>query len=137
MSCNVSHPGIEFGDGVLKGPAVPGQILKMVGDGEFSIVNGASDVPVGVLVRTNLTIAKAAALGGADTTPCVVALNGGVIQTDQFIGTPTAGTKLSFDAATAKFKAVGSSEPVVGHVLDASGDLSLLLTLHGEVTPAS
>jgi hypothetical protein len=68
---NNSHPGIEYGDGVLKGPGTPGQVVKSVGNNEFSVVSNAADVPAGILKRAD----KNCALQGArETTLCVPGL---------------------------------------------------------------
>lgn len=134
MSYNNSHPGIEYGDGVLKGPAVPGQILKLVGGNEYSVVDNASDDPIGVLHRSDLSPAKSALLGASETAPCVVDFGANVIQTDQFTGSPAAGNKLTFDATTAKFKVATTGTKVVARVLAVEDtELNILWTNHGEV----
>lgn len=131
---NNSHPGVEFGDGVLKGPGVPGQIVKLVGNNEYSVVSNAANDPIGVLHRCDITPEKSALQGATATTPCVVDFGATVLQTDQFIGSPVAGNKLSFDPTTAKFKVAVSTEKVIGRVLAVEGTaISVLWTNHGEV----
>ena len=128
---NNSHPGIEYGDGVLKGPGTPGQVLKSVGNNEFSVVSGASDVPAGILKRADK---DCSAQGAADTTPCVVDTGAFVFQTDQFSGTPAAGNNLTFDATTAKLKVATTGTKIVGRVLSVDGsEISVLWTNHGLV----
>jgi hypothetical protein len=128
---NNSHPGIEYGDGVLKGPGTPGQVLKSVGNNEFSVVSNAADVPAGILKRAD----KNCALQGAtETTPCVVDTGAFVFQTDQFSGTPAQGNNLTFDAATAKLKVAVATNKIVGRVLSVDGaEISVLWTNHGLV----
>lgn len=128
---NNSHPGIEYGDGVLKGPGTPGQVLKSVGNNEFSVVSNAADVPAGILKRAD----KNCALQGAtETTPCVVDTGAFVFQTDQFSGTPAFGNNLTFDAATAKLKVAVATNKIVGRVLSVDGaEISVLWTNHGLV----
>lgn len=131
---NNSHPGVEYGDGVLKGPGVPGQIVKLVGSNEVSLVSAAGNDPIGVLHRCDITPEKSALQGATDTTPCVVDLGATVFQTDQFVGSPAAGNLLSFDPTTAKLKVAVSTEKVVGRVLAVEGTaISVLWTNHGEV----
>lgn len=131
MSLNNSHPGILFGDGVLKGPGVPGQVVKLVGNNEYSVVDDAADDAIGILHRCD---ADCSAQGATATTPCVVDFGATVIQTDQMVGTPTAGTQLTFDAATAKFKAATSGTRVVARCLAVEDtEYSILWTNHGEV----
>jgi hypothetical protein len=133
MSFNCSHPGVQYGQAALKGPAVPGQILKLVGNDQVSVVSGASDIPIGVLSRTDLKIADAAAQGATDTTPCVISMNGSVITTDQFTGTPAAGNLLTFDASTAKFKVATTGSRVVGQCLSTDGtEITVLWSNTGE-----
>jgi hypothetical protein len=128
---NNSHPGIEYGDGVLKGPGTPGQVLKSVGNNEFSVVNNASDVPAGVLKRADK---DCSAQGATETTPCVVDTGAFVFQTDQFTGTPAAGNNLTFDATTAKLKVATTGTKIVGRVLSVDGsEISVLWTNHGLV----
>ena len=128
---NNSHPGIEYGDGVLKGPGTPGQVVKSVGNNEFSVVSNAADVPAGILKKAD----KDCSLQGAtDTTPCVVDTGGFVFQTDQFSGTPAAGNNLTFDATTAKLKVAVATNKIVGRVLSVDGsEISVLWTNHGLV----
>jgi hypothetical protein len=131
---NNSHPGIEFGDGVLKGPGTPGQVLRSVGNNEFSVVADAAHVPAGILKRADK---DCAAQGTNDTTPCVVDMGDFVFQTDQFTGTPAAGTLLTFDATTAKLKAATAGTKIVAIVLSLDGsELTARWTNHGQVVPS-
>lgn len=128
---NNSHPGIEYGDGVLKGPGTPGQVVKTVGNNEFSVVSGASDVPVGVLKRADK---DCSAQGASDTTPCVVDTGSFIFQTDQFLGTPAAGNNLTFDATTAKLKVATTGATIVGRVVSVDGsEITVRWTNHGLV----
>ncbi len=129
---NNSHPGIEYGDGVLKGPGTPGQVVKTTTvNNEFTVVNNAADVPAGILKRAD----KNCALQGAtDTTPCVVDTGAFVFQTDQFSGTPAVGNNLTFDATTAKLKVAVATNKIVGRVLSVDGsEITVLWTNHGLV----
>jgi hypothetical protein len=128
---NNSHPGIEFGDGVLKGPGTPGQVLRSVGNNEFSVVADAAHVPAGILKRADKDCATQ---GATETTPCVVDTGAFVFQTDQFIGTPAFGNSLTFDATTAKLKVATTGTKIVGRVLSVDGsEISVLWTNHGLV----
>lgn len=132
MSYNNSHPGVEYGDGVLKGPGVPGQVVRLVGNNEFSVVSNAAHDAIGILHRCDK---DCSAQGASDTTPCVVDLGVTVIQTDMVTGTaPTAGALLTFDATTAKFKLATTGTKVVGRCLAVvDGEYWILFTPHGEV----
>ncbi len=129
---NNSHPGVEYGDGVLKGPGVPGLGVKLVGGNQFSVVDDAADDAAGVLQRCDT---DCSAQGATDTTPCVVAMGTTVFQTDQVTGTaPAAGDLLAFDATTAKLKKATTGLIVVGRCLAVDGTTyTVLLTLNGEV----
>ena len=131
MSFNNSHPGVEYADGVLKGPGTPGQIVKLVGDNEYSVVSNAADDPIGVLHRCDK---DCSAQGASDTTPCVVDFGATVLQTDMFEGSPTAGALLTFDATSAKFKVATTGTKIIGRVLAVEDtEINVLWTCHGEV----
>ncbi|MDP2361950.1 MAG: hypothetical protein Q8O14_14570 [bacterium] len=128
---NNSHPGIEYGDGVLKGPGTPGVVVKSVESNVFSLPTATGDKIVGVLKRTDKNCAAQAA---GDTTPCVVDTGAFVFQTDQFTGSPAYGNNLTFDATTGKLKVATTGLQIVGRVLSVDGtEITVLWTNHGLV----
>ena len=99
-------PGFRYGLGNISGAGEAGQLVKLSGDNVFTV----NDAPA---VRSFGMLAKAY----KDGEMCGVFCLGGIYETDQFEGTPSAGDELACDADSSKLKVAEEGDFVVGEVI--------------------
>ncbi len=132
---NALLPGIAYGNGELQGPGDPGQIVKLTGNDVFALVSESTDVPIGIIGRTNRTKTSPTP-GPNDKIMAVIYIGDGIYETDNVSGTINAGDALTVDASTGKLKTAGSGNKIVARALSASdGLVKFLWTNHGTNAP--
>ncbi|MDK9699952.1 MAG: hypothetical protein OEM52_07405 [bacterium] len=134
---NAALPGIAYGNGELQGPGNPGQIVKLVGNDLYEVVNNANDEPFGLLGRTN-RLKSGPTPTSTDKVLAVVFVGDGIYETDNFSGSITAGNALTFDATLGNLKAAGAGAKIIGRALSVSdGMLKFQWTNHGTSVPSA
>ena len=121
---NPSHPGLAYGDGDLKGPGDPGQIVKLTGNDEFTVCSAVTDVGMGIL--GSLDKLENVTPGATDLNKAVIWMNGGIYETDNFTSGAIAGDDLMFDTSAGEIKkwVTGTPDPqVIGKAISVIGGI--------------
>ena len=95
----VKTPGFSYGLGRIQGAGEPGQVVKLVDNDLFAVNDTPADRSFGVLVNRY-----------ADGERCAVYCDGGIYETDQVVGEPSAADMLACDAETGLLKSAGEGE---------------------------
>ena len=99
-------PGFLWGLGTISGAGSPGQCVRVAGDDVFAVNDDGDERSFGVLAKAY-----------ADGEMCGVYCLGGVYETDQYAGNPSAGDALVCDAETGKLKPQDDETVVVAEAL--------------------
>ena len=110
-------PGFAYGLGFIQGAGEPGQAVKLVDDDLFAVNGTPADRSFGILVNRY-----------ADGEMCAVYCEGGIYETDQVVGEPTANDLLACDADTGLLKSAGEGEfPIAQTISFVAGVLRFKL----------
>jgi len=105
----VLAPGFRYGLGVMQGAGAAGQIVKVSGDNAFAVNSDPTARPFGIIEK-----------GVKDTEMPGIFCQGGIYETDAFVGSPTPNANLACDAATGLLKVAGEGEFVLATVISIS-----------------